>query len=284
MGSRRRRSASWLFLLLSLGLLLLPSGVSQKTRLGALASFIPVQAFTRWTLRLPSWGSSSGEAATLRTENDFLKDEQKKLELENRRLSLLLDQALGMKQTVRDQNFRLLPADVAFPTDSSPWRKSITITFGTREGAEKGLLVVYNNQVVGRIVETGPWSSRVQTVTDPGFRAGAVAVPRSTAAGVAFSERHGGVYEGTSGQIGLIKWFGGETPVENGATVLTTEDPINGVPRGLSLGRVTSVNMGRGALPKADVEPLLDFRSLEHVMVLIPPPDFRAAALPGGKP
>lgn len=284
MGSRRRRSASWLFLLLSLGLLLLPSGVSQKTRLGALAGFIPIQAFTRWTLRLPSWGSASGEAATLRTQNDFLKDQLDKLDKENRRLSLLLDQALGMKQTVRDQNFRLLPADVVFPTDSSPWRKSITITFGTHDGAEKGLLVVYNNQVVGRIVETGPWSSRVQTVTDPGFRAGAVAVPRTTAAGVAFSERHGGVYEGTSGQMGQLKWLSGDTPVENGATVLTTQDPANGVPRGLTLGQVTSVNTGRGAFPKVDVEPLLDFCSLEHVMILIPPPDFRSAALSGGKP
>jgi|SRR5579859_2206216 len=285
MGSRRRRSATWLLLGLSLVLLLLPSGVSQKTRLSALAGFLPLQGLSRWTLRLPgSWGTSPGELETLRTQNDFLQDQQVKVTHENQRLALLLEQALGMKQTVRDQNFRLLAADVIFPTDSSPWRKSITITLGTRGGAEKGLLVVYNNQVVGRIVETGPWTSRVQTVTDPGFRAGAVAAPRTTASGVAFSERHGGVYEGTAGQNGLIKWFGGETPVENGAAVLTTEDPANGVPRGLSLGRITSVNLGRGALPRADVEPLLDFRSLEHVMILIPPPDFRAAALSGGKP
>ncbi|HVR84550.1 MAG TPA: rod shape-determining protein MreC, partial [Planctomycetota bacterium] len=279
MGSRRRKSATWLLVVLSLFLLLLPSGVSQTTRLTALAGFIPLRGLSRWTLRLPgSWGTSSGEAETLRTQNEYLQDQQRKLIQENRRLSLLLDQAMGMKQSIRDQNFRLLAADVVFPTDSSPWRKSLTITFGTRDGAEKDLLVVYNNQVVGRIVETGPWTSRVQTVTDPGFRAGAVAVPKATAAGISFSERHGGVYEGTAGQIGLIKWFGGETPVENGALVLTTEDPVNGVPRGLSLGKVTSVNRGRGALPRADVEPLLDFRSLEHVMILIPPPDFRAAA------
>ncbi|HLY10014.1 MAG TPA: rod shape-determining protein MreC, partial [Planctomycetota bacterium] len=88
----------------------------------------------------------------------------------------------------------------------------------------------------------------------------------------------------TSGESGQLKWLGGENPVENGAAVLTTEDPLNGVPRGLSLGRVTSVNTGRGAFPKVDVEPLLDFRSLEHVMVLVPPPDFRAAALSGGRP
>jgi rod shape-determining protein MreC len=285
MGSRRRRSSSWLLAAISLALLLLPSGLSQKARLSTLAGFIPLQNLGRWTFRLPgSWSSSSGEAATLRTENDFLKDQHGRLEKENRRLTLLLEQALGMKQTVRDQNFRLLNADVVFPTDSSLWRKSITITLGTRDGAEKGLLVVYNNQVVGRIVETAPWTSRVQTVTDPGFRAGAVAVPKTTAAGISFSERHGGVYEGTAGQFGQLKWLSGDAPVENGAAVLTTEDPANGVPRGLTLGRVTAVNTGRGAFPKVDVEPLLEFRSLEHVMVLIPPPDLRAAALPGGRP
>jgi len=285
MGSRRRRSSSWIFVGFSVLLLVLPSGLSQKSRLTALAGFLPVQSLSRWTFRFPgSWSTNAGELETLRTQNDFLKDEAGKKDREIRRLSLLLEQAQGMKQSVRDQNFRMLAADVLFPTDSSAWRKSITITLGTRDGAEKGLLVVYNNQVVGRILETGPWTSRVQTVTDPGFRAGAVAVPKTTPAGISFSERHGGVYEGTSGESGQLKWLGGENPVENGAAVLTTEDPLNGVPRGLSLGRVTSVNTGRGAFPKVDVEPLLDFRSLEHVMVLVPPPDFRAAALSGGRP
>jgi rod shape-determining protein MreC len=284
MGSRRKSSSPLLLFALSAGLLLLPSSISQKSRLATLSVFTPLQTLSRWTLGLPGrWGGNSGEAQTLRTENDYLKDELGKKIAENRRLEKLLEQALGMKQTVRDQNFRLITADVLFPTDSSPWRKSITITQGTRDGVEKGMLVVYNNQVVGRIIETGPKTSRVQTVTDPGFRAGAVAVPRTTAAGVSFSERQGGVYEGTAGQNGQIKWMRGESPVENDALVLTTEDLLNGVPRGLTLGRVTSVSNGRGAFPKVDVEPLLDFRSLEHVMVLVPPPEFRAAPAQGGR-
>jgi len=284
LGSKRRSSSGWLLFLFSIILICLPSSLTQKSRLLATSGFIPAQKLSRWTLGLLGRVSpSSGDADTLRTEVEFRRDQNRKLEHENRRLALLLEQALGMKQTVRDQNFRLLPADVIFPTDSSPWRKSLTVTLGTRDGIEKGLLVVYNNQVVGRVVETGPGTCRVQTVTDPGFRAGAVAVPRTTAAGVSFSERHGGVYEGTAGQMGQLKWLSGDTPVENGALVLTTEDPANGVPRGLTLGRVTAVNNGRGAFPKVDVEPLLDFRSLEHVMILVPPPDFQSAALPGGR-
>jgi rod shape-determining protein MreC len=281
MGPKRRRSSPWLLIAVSLALLLIPSSATQKTRLTAMAAFIPFQGLAIRALQLPGHVfSSSGEAEGLRTQKEFLEDQNNKLSNENKRLALQLEQALGMKQPVRDQRYRMLAADVVFPTDGSPWRKSLTIALGTRGGAEKGMLVLYNNQVVGRVTETGPWTSRVQTATDPGFRAGAVAVPRTYVSGVSLSERHPGVYEGTSGENGLLKWLSGDSPVENGALVLTTEDPINGVPRGLTLGRVAAVNSGRGAFPKVDVEPILNFRGLEHVMLLVPPAEQRPAGRP----
>jgi rod shape-determining protein MreC len=257
---------------ISLALLLAPAAFTQKTRLTALAGFIPFQGLGRWAVHLPGrLLPSSGQTRELATKLQFAEDQNQKQANEIRRLSLQLDQALGMKQPVREQNYRMMTADVIFPTDSSPWRKSLTIALGTRDGAEKGMLVLYNNQVVGRVSETGPKTSRVQTVTDPGFRAGAVASPRTYVAGVSFSERHPGVYEGTAGQNGQLKWLSGDTPVENGSFVLTTEDPLNGVPRGLVLGRVSSVNNGRGVFPKVDVEPILNFQALEHVMLLLLP-------------
>src|SRR5207247_9947640 len=131
------------------------------------------------------------------------------------------------------------------------------------------------NQVVGRVAETASKTSRIQTVTDPGFRAAAVAVPKTYVAGVSFSERHPGVYEGTAGQNGQLKWFSGDTPAEKGSFVVTTEDPINGVPRGLVLGHIASVNGGRGAFPKVEVESILNLRALEHVMLLVPPLEIR---------
>jgi rod shape-determining protein MreC len=257
--------------------------VTQKTRLTALAGFIPFQGLGSRAARVPAafWGPSS-PAQALATENAYLKDQVDKLSKENRRLALQLEQALGMKQPVRDQNYRMIAADVIFPTDSSPWRKSLTLAMGTRDGVEKGMLVLYNNQVVGRVTETAPKTSRVQTVTDPGFRAAAVAVPRTTAAGVSFSERQPGVYEGTSGQNGQLKWFSGEASVETGSYVVTTEDPLNGVPRGLVLGRVASVNHGRGAFPKVEVESILNLRALEQVMLLVPPMEVRTPGSPAG--
>lgn len=284
MGPKKKRSSPWPLVLVSGLLLLAPAAFTQKTRLVATSGFLPFQGVGRWAARLPEKAlASSAESQQLATEVEFLKDQNRKQANEIKRLSLQLEMALGMKQPVRDQNYRLVVADVVFPTDSSPWRKSLTIALGSGDGVEKGMLVLYNNQVVGRVSETAPRISRVQTVTDPGFRAGAVAAPRNYTAGVSLSERHAGVYEGTAGQNGQLKWFGGETPVENNAFVVTTEDPVNGVPRGLILGRVVTVNHGRGAFPKVEVEPLLNFRALEHVMLLVPPAAAKPTAQTGGR-
>jgi rod shape-determining protein MreC len=256
-----------------------PSSCCQKTQVTALAGFIPFQGLGRWASRFPGnvLNSSSQESDA---KISFLKDQNERLQKENQRLALQLEQALGMKQPVRDQNYRMISADVIFPTDSSPWRKSLTLASGAGHGVEKGMLVVYNSQVVGRVSEVGPKTSRVQTVTDPGFRAAAVAAPRTYVAGVSLSERHPGVYTGTSGESGELKWYSGETAAEPGAFVVTSEDPVNGVPRGLILGRVTGTSSVRNPLPRVGVEPVLNFRALEHVMLLVPPMEVRTSGLP----
>jgi rod shape-determining protein MreC len=245
----------------------------------ALAGFIPFQGLGRWASRLSgSVLSSGGQESAAKIE--FLEDQNQKLLKEKQRLELQLEQALGMKQPVREQNYRMIAADVIFPTDSSPWRKSLTIALGSSHGVEKGMLVVYNSQVVGRISEAGPKTSRVQTVIDPGFRAAAVAAPRTYVAGVSLTERHPGVYTGTSGENGELKWYSGETAAEPGAFVVTSEDPVNGVPRGLLLGRVTGTSSARNPLPRVGVEPVLNFRALEHVMLLVAPMEVRTTGLP----
>jgi rod shape-determining protein MreC len=280
MGPKKKRASAWPLILVSALLLLAPSSVTQKTRLTAIAGFIPFRSLATWAEHLPDKVRPSAESQEAATKVAFLEDQNLKQANELKRLSLQLEQALGMKQPVRDQSYRMITADVIFPTDSSPWRKSLTIASGTNHGVEKGMLVVYNSQVVGRVSETGPKTSRIQTVTDPGFRAAAVAAPRSYVAGVSLTERHPGVYTGTSGENGELKCYNGETAAEPGAFGVTAEDPVNGVPRGLILGRVTGTSSARNPLPRVGVEPVLNFRGLEHVMLLVPPMEVRTSGLP----
>lgn len=263
----RRRSSPLPWVGLSLLLLLLPASFSQSFRLTLLGLFRPLHASAQAVVGFPG----SGERARLQqlqTERDFLKDQIERLHNEAAIRQRELDAATGLKQALKDLNPKLLPADVVLPTDSSPWRKSLTIALGSRGGARKGMLVLYNAQLVGRILEAGPWTSRVQVCTDPGFRLGAVAVPFRYTQNVSFEKRQVGVYEGTAGDAGHLKWLTGDTPVEADAYVLTTEDPLNGIPRGLILGRVSKLSTGRGAFPRVEVEPIVNFRGLEQVMVL----------------
>jgi len=107
--------------------------------------------------------------------------------------------------------------------------------------------------------------------TDPAFRARAVSVPR-TAEGPLSSERHVGVFSGTGGEEALLKWLSDDATVEEGAYVVTTEDPLNRIPKGLILGRVTGIDRTRGASPRVQVTPIIDPEGLEFVLILKPKP------------
>ncbi len=268
MSPKRRRFSPLPLAGLSIALLLVPSVFSHRARLTVLSVFAPLRHLAgtaRNALALPA---PAGESDELRRRNSYTADQIVRLSAENAKLRAQLEQASNARPLAPGPETRLLQADVVLPSDSSPWRRSLTVALGSRGGARKGMLVLYNNRLVGRVVEAGPWESRVQLITDPGFRARAVAAPRTHAAGVSFQQRHVGVYKGTSGAGGILIWITGDTPVENGAHVLTTEDPSNGVPAGLILGRVAAVSAGRGASLHVEVEPALNFRGLEHVTLL----------------
>ncbi len=268
MSPRRRRFSPLPLAGISIALLLVPTAFSQKARLAVLTVFTPLRRLADSARAALPLARPSAEAGELRRQNDFYRGQIVKLSAENAKLRGQLEQASRVRSLAPGPPYRLLQADVVLPADSSAWRRSLTIALGTRGGADGGMLVVYHNRLVGRVIEAGPWESRVQLVTDSGFRARAVAVPRTYTEGIAFEQRHVGVYEGTSGSGGVLKWITGDTPVEDGAYVLTTEDPANGVPAGLILGRVSAVHTGRGAYTRVEVEPALNFRGLEHVTLL----------------
>jgi rod shape-determining protein MreC len=265
----RRRSSLLPFLGISIILLILPSGWTRKARLTTVTAFAPIQWVASTLHALPAGVLPSHGDAELQAQVDFFKDQIQKLLNENEILKDKVDQVSKLKQACPEHVFKLLHAGVLLPTDGSPWRKSLTLSLGSKGGVQKGMLVLYNNQLVGRILETSPWTSLVQLVTDPAFHAGAVAVPKTTVTAPAFDKRHVGVYEGTAGQRGQLKWFMSGASIDPEGFVLTTDDPANGVPRGLLLGRVAGIANALGSSPRAEVDPVVDFRALEHVMILV---------------
>jgi rod shape-determining protein MreC len=251
--------------------MLVPASTSQKVRLTCLAAFRPVQRLAYGSVALPSRVLPGPSREEDRARIEYLETQVQRLMNEKDLAQSKLESVAAARAAIREPAWKLLPADVLFPTDGSPWRKSLVIALGSRAGVQKGMLVLYHHYLVGRISEVGPFTSRVQVVTDPAFKASAVAAPRTYQAGVALDKRHVGVYEGTAGQSGRLKWLLGETPVEGDATVLTTDNSTAGIPRGLILGRVSKVDAGRGATLHVEVDPFVNFRALEHVTVLVEP-------------
>ena len=268
MSPKRRRFSPLPLAGISIALALVPPAFSHKARLTMLSVFGPLRSLAVSARHALPLSAPAGESDEARRQNDFYRDERVKLINEIARLRGQLEQASNARQLAPGPDTRLLQADVVLPSDSSTWRRSLTVALGTRSGARKGMLVLHNNRLVGRVVEAGPWESRVQLVTDPGFRARAVTAPKTYTSGISFEQRHVGIYEGTSGSGGVLKWLMGDNRVESGAYVLTTEDPSNGVPAGLILGRVASVSSGRGLSLHVEVEPSLNFRGLESVTLL----------------
>lgn len=271
MSQKRRRGSPLPLVGISLLLLLVPASTSQKVRLTLLAAFRPVQSLAYASVALPSRVLPGAPREEDRARIEFLETQVQRLMNEKDLAQSKIESLAAARQALKDPAWKLLPADVIFPTDGSPWRKSLVLALGSRGGVQKGMLVLYHNYLVGRVSDVGPFSSRVQVVTDPAFKASAVAAPKTYSSGVALEKRHVGVYEGTAGQSGRLKWLLGETPVEKDATVLTTENPSGGVPRGLILGRVAKVDTGRGPTLHVEVEPFVTFRALEHVTVLAEP-------------
>jgi len=270
--ARRRRFSPLPLVGLSLALMLAPSALSHKVRLTALGVFTPLRRLAAAVSDVFPRPAPAGERDIALRENAFLRDRVETLASENARLRDRLAQAAGLQEIAPPPAFFLLPADVILPSDASSWRRSLTVALGSRGGARPGMIAVHHRRLVGRLSESGPWQSRIQLVTDPGFRARAVAAPHNGDP-AAFESRRVGLYQGTSEGAGLLRWLAEDTPVEPGTVVLTTEDPSNGIPAGLILGRVRSVARGRGPSLAVEVEPVLNFRGLEQVMLLGRPPD-----------
>lgn len=105
---------------------------------------------------------------------------------------------------------------------------------GKLDGMENGFPVLWQRVVLGRVLEPGPFTSRVQLVRDGGFRA-AVRLARKTDQGLLWGPS--GVLEGTGGALCRLSHVRAQSPVEVGDLVLTAGNEAI-VPEPLLYGRV----------------------------------------------
>ncbi|HZO25862.1 MAG TPA: rod shape-determining protein MreC [Chloroflexota bacterium] len=270
----RRRSRSWIFVLLLLGavggLMLAPAPARELEAMGS-RLLEPLQA---------SVSSVAGQAedvtsvvrrmTELSRQNDQYREEIDRLQAEIARLRELevenrdLRNLLGLKQ--RAGTGELLPVRV-IARDPSPFVQAITLDRGTEDGVQEGMTIITWRGVVGRVSRVSPTSSKVLLITDTSSSiSGRIQSSEQRVTGIIRGRPEGGL---------LMQRIPQEETLQTGETVVTSD--FGGLmPEGLVIGQIVQIRRKDvDVLQEAVIEPSADMKRLERLYVLLSPADGR---------
>ncbi len=209
--------------------------------------------------------SNIWEIATIHEQNKMLRNEVEQLRVinlqaseamaENARLRAMVD----YKQSAHQ--FDMVAARV-IGRESDTWSSMIVIDRGTGSGIQNDMPVVTPAGLVGRVVEAGPNSSKVQLILDPRSSVGTI-VQRAESRVTGLVQ--GDVSNPTMPQMVNIPR---NADVVEGDVIVTSG--YGGIfPKGIVVGLVTTLNNDAGGLLKIGVlEAAVDFQKLEDVLVI----------------
>jgi rod shape-determining protein MreC len=143
--------------------------------------------------------------------------------------------------------------------DPSPWRRTVILDKGKKQGIKKDMPVVVAEGLVGRILEVGPSVSRVILITDPNSRVTALAD----------QSRAQGVIEGDGSSNLTMTYLELDSNVAVEEMVMTsgTSDIF---PKGFRIGKIKSISKDSNGLHlEAQVESYVKFSKLEEVLCLV---------------
>ena len=187
------------------------------------------------------------EVSRMQTEIIVLKQQIS----ETRVLSALVDFA-----RVQPENRYL--AATAIGRDPSPFLEYVIINRGSDDGLRRGMPVVTQQGLIGRVAAVTADAARVQLITDPASNINVKLEP-SGAQAVIRGE--------VSGEISLAM-IPQSAPVEIGDLILTSGLGGN-YPANILIGQVTGVRRRETDLfQSASVQPVVDFNQLEIVLII----------------
>jgi rod shape-determining protein MreC len=142
--------------------------------------------------------------------------------------------------------------------DPSPFLNYIIINRGSDDGLRRGMPVVTQNGLAGRVVQVTASGARVSLITDPVTRINVRIEPSRSAAVLAGS---------ITGDI-TLEQIPQDADVQPGNLILTSGLGGN-YPANIIVGQVTSVRSRENALfQSASVQPVTDFSDLSIVLVI----------------
>lgn len=145
---------------------------------------------------------------------------------------------------------------ISASTDS--WTRTVTLDKGSASGIAVGMPVTDSTGAIGQVIECGATSSTVRLLADE----------NSSVSAMVQSSRAQGILKGSADGTLSLTLVATDQTVSVGDMVVTSG--LGGVfPKGLPLGKVTSVNREDGALYyDISVEPLSKTEGFEEVLVI----------------
>ena len=190
------------------------------------------------------------ENATLRTQNRKLSDE-------NQRLHELLNaysQAVAIAPKVSEYPRAVQARVIGYPPEGTT--QSVTIDKGTRSGISRDDGVLAAAGVVGRVVEAGPFTSKVALITD--FTSNVPAIVQRG--------RYWGIAKGNNTSV-RMEYVSQDAPLRVGEMIVTGE--ARSFHSGAIIGEIVKIERGDSNLYQtATVKPAVDLSSLDRVVVV----------------
>jgi rod shape-determining protein MreC len=268
-----RQRTGYLFLAVTMGhVILISAQVQSKSGMRVLDSvllgaFARVQQSTANVVygTRDAWGSYA-DLRGVRSENETLRKQVADLEVrlqEQRALAARttkLQELLNLKSTVTPPT---LAAEV-IAGNPNPGLLTVTIDRGTADGVQENMAVIAPTGIVGRVVGSpASHAARVQLIIDR----------HAAAAALSERTRAGGMVVGQDDnakaplRMELVSNLA-DLKVDD---VIVTSGAEGIYPKGFVIGRVATVERGSGLYLDVTVNPTVEFRSLEEVLVVLVP-------------
>ena len=171
--------------------------------------------------------------------------------LENMRLKSLL--SLKQKSPLKVVAARVIG------TSADSWSSAVLIDKGLHHGIRRNMVVMDYLGLVGRIVESSQFTSKVMLITDPNMGV----------SGLVQRTRQEGLVSGTLGENLVMRYLPEETDIAVSDTIVTSGS--NSIyPKGLLIGKVVDVGSEFSGLSRyATIRPVARLSSIEEVLVVV---------------
>jgi rod shape-determining protein MreC len=232
----------------------------------ALRFVVPIQAkLTSLANNIKDLTQTTRDIEELRRRNEELQGLADNLMIENVRLKEVesenetLRRLLNFAQANPTHSYRA--AEVTgrvIGRDPSNFLSYLTIDSGSQQGIERGMPVVTERGLVGRITDIGSNWARVMLIIDPSSSVNAlIQTSRAT-----------GVVEGQVGGSLLMKYIP-QGEAANVNDIVLTSGLGGNFPKKLIIGQVTAVHQRDIEMfQQADIRPTVDFNNLEIVLII----------------